>query len=426
MRIFKIKILIPAAALLLILAIHFFLPACSPPAMSFGDIVISEDIDKESGAPLGTGNEFDINTNKIVATVSYSGVKGADKWAFKWINKDSNETVLDISREFNSGKPGSFFQGTVSSDIYSSDQSKIIAPGEYLVEFYFNGLLVKTSGFIITKPQSDIIEALLSDEIDQFGRPLNPATDFKPHNTVYLSVKLDFAIAGNVIKALWKNSSQQLIDQAASEIKTDYYDNSYLWFALPLKDKKYGISPGFYNVDVFLNDLLYKSIKFEVLKADPPVFNEENLYINELFGFSVNIPDNWAYEEKTENNALYLQLIPDIETPALFFIASSAAAPLQPYDEFVKTDSEALAELNGLQFIEGKKRQYMLKNTYPTTEFIRNYKDSGGNNCVIVYSITEYNSNALVLNIFIKDKAYDKFAETAYAGIINSFSADLN
>jgi hypothetical protein len=87
MRIFKIKILIPAAALLLILAMQFFLPACSPPAMSFGDIVISEDIDKESGAPVGTGNEFDININKIVATVSYSGVKGADKWAFKWINR---------------------------------------------------------------------------------------------------------------------------------------------------------------------------------------------------------------------------------------------------------------------------------------------------------------------------------------------------
>jgi hypothetical protein len=426
MRIFKIKILIPAAALLLIAAMQFLLPACSPPAISFGDIVISEDIDKESGAPVDTGNEFDINIDKIVASVRYSGVRGADRWAFKWINLDLNQTVLDVSREFNGQNPDSFFQGTVSSDIFASDQSKIIAPGKYLVEFYFNDSLVKTSEFIIAKPKSGIIEVSLSDEIDEFGKPLNPSTKFKPHDTVYLSVKLDFAIAGNIIKAVWENSNQQIIEQAVSEIKTDYYDNSYLWFALPLKDKKYDIAPGFYNVKVFLNDLLYKSIKFEVLKADPPVFNEKNLYKNDLFGFFLNIPDNWTYEEKNENNTLYLQLIPDIETPALFIVASSAAGPLQPYDEFVKTDSDAIAASKKLQFIESVKRQYILKNTYPTTEYIRNYKDSSGNNYIIVYSITEYNNNALILNILIEDNTYNEFAEAAYAGIINSFSADLS
>jgi hypothetical protein len=125
--------------------------ACAPLKISLENIVISEDVKKETSEPINPKNEFDVNTKQICATVKYTGAKGSDNWQFKWISLDSGEIVVDDRGKYNKDEPDIFFEGTVSS-IYSTTASRVIPSGKYRVEFFSNGVLISTADFKVNKP----------------------------------------------------------------------------------------------------------------------------------------------------------------------------------------------------------------------------------------------------------------------------------
>ncbi|MBN1298357.1 MAG: hypothetical protein JW997_01570, partial [Actinobacteria bacterium] len=399
-----------------------FMQACSGPTASFDEIVISEDIIEDSKEPVKAGSEFNINVKRIIATVRYSGVKGSERWGFKWINTDLDKIIIESSEYFSKASLDDYFQGTVSSDIFINDQAKIIAPGSYRVEFYYNGELLKTAAFKIIKPSSGIIEVSLSEEIDVSGKPLKPSAKFLPYSIVYLSAKLDYAIAGNILKTVWKNPSGEVFEELELDIKSDYYDSSYIWFALPLRDKKYEIKPGFYEVDIMLNDVLFETLEFEVQKLEAPVFSANSFYENEKFGFTVAIPDEWAFDEEMQEEAVFITLDPQINISATFIIAALKSAPIKPYEEFIDSDVKKTEEDKNWTFAESRKREYLLGDKYQTLEKIYLFKDKNDKSCIAVYSITEYNGYALICHIIIEDETYKDFAESSYQLLINSLT----
>jgi len=401
-----------------------FLISCGPPAISFEDIVISEDVQLESNEPINPKNEFEITAKKIAATVKYSGVTGSDSWGFKWINMESNETILDSGQQFNEEQPQSYFNGTVSSDIFTSDEAKIIAPASYKVEFYYNGELTKTTTFRILKPDMAILEIVLSDEVDEFGAPSGPLKQFNLQDTVYASIKFNYLIAGNTIKAVWEISGGQLLSEAFLEIKDDYYEQSYIWFSFPTGNNKDDIAHGIYTVSIYVNEKLYESADFEFLKSSPPTFSSGTIYKNEQYGFEVAIPDKWSYEEKTDDGIFLMEFKPDIEIDATYIFTTIPAKPLKPYNEFTRSDAENIAGINNWALIEIKSREYLLKNTYQTFEFIYLYRDENNENCVVAYSITEHGGNACIYHTVIKDESYSEFSEVVYYGILNSLVLD--
>ena len=127
---------------------------CGPPQLSLGEIIISPEVVKDTNEPVNPKSNFDVYTSQIYATISYTGAMGKDTWRFKWTNVTNGEDVLDNSQKFSEDQPDSYFEGIVASNIFITDESKIIPPGEYRVDFYFNGKLEGTASFTVSNPLS--------------------------------------------------------------------------------------------------------------------------------------------------------------------------------------------------------------------------------------------------------------------------------
>jgi hypothetical protein len=142
------------------IALPAYLIACSSPKLGFGEIVISEDVEKNTNNPISPKSEFDINAKQIFATIKYTGVTGADSWRFKWIYEKTGEMILDAGKKYNEAQPEGYFQGIMASNIYRENDTKRIPAGNYKVSFYHNGELKKSADFIVNEPQIKIIEAV--------------------------------------------------------------------------------------------------------------------------------------------------------------------------------------------------------------------------------------------------------------------------
>lgn len=159
--------------------------ACTP-KLTFEDIVISSSIEEDTSEPLDTKTEFDVSAEHIYATIKFSGTKGGDNWRFKWTNLDTGETLLDKGDQYNKDQKEKYMEGIIESYYISPlDESAIIPPGDYKVEFYNKGELIKTATFKVNKPQVKILEVSLANQVDQNNVPVTTTQEFKSNETVY-------------------------------------------------------------------------------------------------------------------------------------------------------------------------------------------------------------------------------------------------
>ena len=265
-----------------------------------------------------------------------------------------------------------------------------------------------------------ILKVETASSIDVLGKPVATVLQFRPGETVFVCVKLDYLISGNSIKAVWKNEAKEILNEEEINIDETYYSQTYKWFSTTLEPGSKFINPGNYEVEVFLNDDLFDSITFEVLEKEPVTFNNGIKYSNEEFNFSIAIPDGWSYQEQKEKDLAAITLSPGEDIPATFKFSVTTALPIQPYDEFTKADADNFAQQHGWVFADSKSRDYNLQNKYPTREIMYLYQDEKGANYVLAYSITEYNDNAYIYNIVVEDQSYGELVQSVYSGILNS------
>lgn len=418
----KINFLV-SLILVFAIAMPVYLAACSTPKLSFGEIVISEGAEKNTNMPVNPKSEFDMKAKQIFATIKYTGVTGSDNWRFKWIYVKTGEIILDNGKKYNEGLPEGYFQGIIASNIYITDDTKIVPAGKYKVEFYYNGELKKITDFIVKEPQMQVLEAVTSNEIDERGTPVNSMLQFKTTDTVYASVKTDYLVAGHNLKALWKKSDASLIKEDSIDIKDNYYEPSYLGFSLELS--KFGESakpatPGKYRVEIYLDGELDKTLDFEVVKESPATFEKGATYSNEAFGFKIAVPDNWTYEEKAEAEMVTLTLRPAVIIDAAFGFIATTAEQLKPFDAFAKKDAESFAKKSNWTLVDSKSREYKIKNGASANELTFLYRDRDEAQYVIAYSFIENNSNAYILHIASDDAIYGDMALSVYSGILDS------
>jgi hypothetical protein len=409
--------------LVFVTAMPMCLAACSTPKLSFGDIVISEGVETNTNIPVNPKSEFDMKAKQIFATIKYSGVTGSGSWRFKWIYVETGEVILDDSKKYNEAQPGGYFQGIIASNIYISDDSKIIPAGKYKVEFYYNEEMIKTADFNVKEPQMKILEAVTSNEIDERGNPVSSIVQFKSTDTAYVSVKTDYLVAGHTIRVIWKKSNNSLIKEESINIKDNYYEPSYLGFSLELsrgENSEKPVTPGKYRVEIYLDDELEKTLNFEVIKEAPATFEKGATYSNEAFGFKIAVPDNWTYEEKADNNMITLTLKPAVTINAAFGFIATTAEPLKPFDDFAKKGAESFAKDSSWTLVDSKSRDYKIKNGTSARELSYLYRDKNEAQYVIAYSFIEYNGNAYILHIASDNAIYGDMALSVYSGILNS------
>lgn len=412
-------------AMILILALIFALglipisSACTP-ELVFEDIVISSGIEVDTNEPLDTKTEFEASAEHIYATIKFSGIKGGDNWRFKWTNLDTGETVLDKEGRYDMDQEEKYMEGIVETDIYPLDESSLIPAGDYKVEFYNNGELVKTTTFKVNKPEVSIIEVLLANQVDQDYVPVSITQEFNSNETVYACVQVNYQTAGNILKAQWKSSADELLWEDSIEL-SEYSSPSYITFWFPPEAEV--IPAGSYKVEIYLNDSLHGSFDFEVTEevAEATVtFDQGNEYSSTDFGFTITIPDNWTYGESKTAQVVDLSIVPpsqDIQVGLLFKAVNPK--PDSPYEDFADNDSANFAEQQGWTFVEKFKNDAVLENGTPCKEYSYSYTDNDNNNWVIGYCFAE-NKDKLYLLILITDERSSIIGLDAYVGILNS------
>ncbi len=419
----KLRNIFVSLILVFALSIPVYLAACSSPKLGFVELVISEDAQKNTNEPINPKSEFDMKAKQIFATIKYTGVTGADSWRFKWIYVKTGEIILDDGKKYNEAQPDGYFQGIIASNIYITDDTKIIPAGKYRVEFYYNGELKKSTEFIVNEPQMKIIEAVTSNEVDEKGAPLGPMLQFKNTDIVYASVKTDYLIAGHSLKAAWKKSDDSLIKEESVDIKDNYYEASYIGFKFELSKGQNGenpVAPGKYRVEIYLDNKIDRTLDFEVVKEDPATFKKGATYTNEAFGFTIAIPDGWTYEEKPDSSIILLTLKPAKIMDAAFGFIATAAEPYKPFVDFAKKDAESFALKSKWTLVDSTSRDYNIKNGTPAMEIMYLYKDGAEEQYIIAYNFIENNGNVYILNIAINKAIYGDMASSVYTGILDS------
>ncbi|MFZ3386900.1 MAG: hypothetical protein WA120_06975 [Candidatus Hydromicrobium sp.] len=398
--------------------------ACTP-KLTFEDIVISSGIEEDTNKPLDTKTEFDISAEHIYATIKIFGVKGGDNYRFKWTNLDTGETALDKGDQYNKDQKENYFGGILGSEIYPLDESAIIPPGDYKVEFYSKGELIKTATFKVNKPQVKILEVSLANQVDQNNVPVTTTQEFKSNETVYACVKVDYQIIGNTLKAQWKSSTGELLNETKNDLTVDNYSPSYISFSFQWTT---GFIPeGNYKVEIYLNDSLYGSFDFEVTGEVAEVavtFDQGNKYSSTDFGFTITIPDNWTYEESktAEEVGLSIAPPPSQNIPVgLQFSATNSLGDYSSYEKFADDTSAISAEQQGWTFVEKGKNDTVLVNGTPCEEYTYSYTDNDNYNWVMGYCFAENKGKIYYLFVVTEESNID-IATAVYIGMLNSLT----
>ncbi len=394
--------------------------SCGPPLLSLGEIVISPEVVKDTNEPVNPKSNFDVHTSQIYATISYTGAMGKDGWRFKWTNTTTEEDVLDNSQKFSEDQPDSYFEGIVASNIFITDDSKIIPPGEYRVDFYFNGKLEKTASFTVSNPDIKILEVSLAKEIDEKGGPVDITNQFYPSETVFACAKLDYLIEGNSVKAVWSAKDNTIINEASVDLTQNYYEPYYVWFSLPLPEINPSVRQGEYNIKIYLNDDLHNKYFFEVLEIEPVSFDDNDIYTNEVLDFTILIPDDWLYDEESTEEGLTVYLYPPNNEPASFAFTEKPAGPIKPYEDTAVAEVDGIAAENSWELAGANTRTYNLKNGLPTTEINYLYRDISDNEFIVVYSFTEYEDQVFIYTVIVNNREYGEIAGEVYYTMLDS------
>jgi hypothetical protein len=318
---FKRILILPLVFLFIISTIPL-VTSCVP-ELTFGDLLFCESIGSVTGEPIDAKDEFEVDAEKLYAVIKVSGVKGEDNYRFALKNKDTGETIQDITEQY-SRKDKGFLEMYVYLESEDLEEGQIILePGEYTVEFYHNGELIEDAEFEINKPEAKILEVTLASEIDEEYGPANPTDVFGPTDTFYACVKLDYHVAGDSLAAKWYFGENDLIDDISLDLE-EYYLPGYTTFEMP-GDAAYPWPAGEYKVEIYFNGELYGTYDFEVEGGETAegtadvTFYMGNVYTSESFGFSIKYPDNWVYVESEEAGAVVSVLFtPDKDLPVMF------------------------------------------------------------------------------------------------------------
>jgi hypothetical protein len=292
-----------------VMTFAFLIPSCRP-ELKFDELVVCLEVDADTFAPVGIKDSFDTGVGKIFAVVDASGVKAEDLWKFIWRNRDTEEVIADSTGNYSENESG-YMEGYLSNYIVPGEEGGIIGePGNYSVDFYHNGQLINSADFVIEPPELEIIEVILSNEVDDLGKPENVSDKFYPDDIINASVKLNCKKKDESISVKWYQGENGLLGEEQFIIEDDYYLESYIVFVIT-NDEPWPI--GDYRLEVFYNGSLDGSYAFEIVRREMPdaAYDQNKIYQSEDYKFSINYPDGWSYKEEENDTGIEVDFIPD-------------------------------------------------------------------------------------------------------------------
>ena len=426
-RIYLKRFLVISLALVIMPGLIPFTTSCTP-ELSFGDLIICEDVNQDTLEPINAKSEFDIEVKKISTFIEYFGAKGGDSYRFNWINTDTGEDVLDKTGEYAEGESG-YFDGCAYS-FSSIAEGGIAPPGNYKVDFYHNGELIKTADFIVKKPEVKILEVSLANQVDEDFAPANRTQQFSPADTIYACIRINYFILGNNLKVKWYDNNGNLIVETAADMDEDLYEP--MWADFTFEGEDGYLLTGAYTVEIYLNDGLYNTYDFEIIEelgaeAGEDIFTQGNTYSNDKYGVLFAVPDDWTYAEIDDADRLEVQMVApsdDLSVGFVFMVSSTDDYPPEEQSpELADVMNSEIAIDNKWELIDIIEEESVSNNGIPYHGFMYIYNDTDNNEWVTMTAFFDDSNRLYVLFAVVGSDYYD-IGMFIYYSIIESLQLD--
>ncbi|MDD3521194.1 MAG: hypothetical protein PHU65_08195 [Actinomycetota bacterium] len=247
--------------LLLALILLFSLISCKKEA-EFDTLLICDEIDEKTLEAVNIKNVFEIDNETIYAVIKYSGAYMKDSYFFVWTNLDTGKKKT-TEKYFFANKEN-LESGNLVSVLRLKEESPAITPGKYKVEFIYNGNLKSTSEFEISRPEMKIITTELASKLSEDGSPFESTEKFEQTDTINLSINVNYILKNNNFKIRWFDNKDKIIKENLYVVNKDDYKNKYITF--PLQSGKGLFPEGDYEVDIYFNEALIKTLSFNIKK----------------------------------------------------------------------------------------------------------------------------------------------------------------
>jgi hypothetical protein len=414
---FKKMVLI--ISVLALLALYLPVISSCTPARVFGDLTICSAIDPETAEPTEEKNVFNVDDEKICATIKAGGVKADDIKRFSLTNLETGEIVFDKSEPYFTELEG-YVEGYfyIETEKMTGD-SILLEPGDYEASFYHKGELIDKADFEVLAPEAQILEVSIASEVDeQTKAPLNTTNKFKADAIFYASIRTDYHIAGDYFEAKWYSEDTGESITTRIDIEENYFYENYIAFQLSSDDPW---NPGNYSVEIYHNGDIEGIYKFEVLSSEQEIA-EESIYINQSYGFGFIVPDGWeVYEE--DDGYLALDIIygsGDIIVSIEFIVSLPEEAI--PEEEYGASAREAFNDANDEEWslADEFSGEFVNKNGIYYEEYQQVLIDEDGNELSMVIDFFKGSESTYIMFSIIGEDYYEMYNEI-YAIIVDSF-----
>lgn len=416
------RLLLPIIILIIILL--FPLLSCRKEA-GFDSLLICEEIDKKTLEAVKIKDVFDIDTEEIYAVIKYSSAAQEDSYFFVWTNINTGAKTT-TEKYFLSNKE-SLESGNLVSVLKLKEESPVITPGKYKVEFIYNNKLKSTAFFEIKRPELEIISLELAARLNEDGSPAEITREFRQTDAISLSIKVNYLLKNHVFKTRWFDEKNKLIDEIFYEIKDDDFGNKYISFKL--QSKKGIFTEGDYEVDISLDGKLVKTLPFKIMKTELNLsaFSKNSEYSNKDKGFSFIIPDNWDYLEFENEGQFQVQIVPplsNMEIGFLFMVASDTK-------DFSEETLSKLPDKILTSFISEKELAEKetgtgygtIRNEIEYYEIKKIYADQNNNEWLLPFCFIVHDNNLYVFYGIINETMFSReVSDEIFYGIIDSIS----
>ena len=285
----------PRTAWLLIwLALAFAASACEPvqPPNQIGGSIVTEtvlakDFKADTATPTDITTEFAPEQKQFHLVVTVNDAPKDTKFKSVWTAVEIGGTTLPHTkleeREL-------IVTGSGTFEFTIAPKTGKWAAGKYKVDLYANNNLTRSINFTVAgtiaarvptptptlvkcpaptapvaKPSGLISKVTVSDKIDAFGNPMNPATTFKSVTKIYVVISYRNAPSNTRIKIRWwvldvgdaAPCNSPLADD--ENMTVGQTGNMALYFERPKP-----FPTGMYRVEIYLNDTLDQVANFSV------------------------------------------------------------------------------------------------------------------------------------------------------------------
>ncbi|MHB1348114.1 MAG: hypothetical protein ACYCXK_11565, partial [Candidatus Humimicrobiaceae bacterium] len=395
----------------------------------FGSLTLCGSVNKDTFEPVDPKNEFDLFDKNISAAINIQNVKGTDLYRFLWKNEQTGEIFADVSGKYKEGETR-YLEGWFASSVFPEEGADVIAlPGNYLVEFYHNGVLNTSAKFTIKEPVSKILSVSLASEVNDIQEPLKTTQEFDSGSAIYACVQLNYIIPGDKLLAKWFDESGNVLFENPLELKDSFYQTSWIAFTLESANDK-PLPEGNYKVEIYLNDVKYNEFLFTISVASGQAatdisFDKGNIFTEaeSKYYFSISYPDNCEYNWQEYEDGMSVNFNPLSENDAYSTMMIVTVIETEPTEEDYNSFADEISQQTAAG-VEGMKQtgertvaDGNLPDGTPYKEYTYYFNDADGLEYGLILDLIPINGMFYVWYGFANETFYNQLNSSYYGSL---------